>query len=107
MGKWEAWTMADDRTARRMQEEGCTLSAIGQKINRNRGLISRKLRLPPMTSEGSKRSYVHTNGSSVIVPARVLEERDHRLGLAPRDLTAAIAGDPLPGMSALERRHGR
>lgn len=31
-------------------------------------------------------------------------ERNHRLSLAPRDLTAAIFGDPLPGYSALDRR---
>ena len=39
----------------------------------------------------------------VNIPDSVLAEREARLALSPRDLTAAIAGDPLPGMSALER----
>lgn len=34
----------------------------------------------------------------------VLAERDYRAGLTPRDLSAALMGDPLPGYSALERR---
>lgn len=38
------------------------------------------------------------------IPDFVLAERDRRLLLRPRDLTAAFAGDPLPGFSALDRR---
>jgi hypothetical protein len=34
-----------------------------------------------------------------------LAERDARLAVAPRDLTAALLGDPKPGFSALDRRH--
>lgn len=37
-------------------------------------------------------------------PAHVLIERAVRRALAPRDLTAAVFGDPLPGRSALDRR---
>ena len=33
-----------------------------------------------------------------------LEDRDRRAELEPRDLTAWFFGDPLPGMSALDRR---
>lgn len=33
-----------------------------------------------------------------------MAERDYRLALPPRDLTAAIFGDPKPGFSALDRR---
>lgn len=40
----------------------------------------------------------------IIIPPEVLEDRDHRSDLAPRNLTAAFCGDPLPGYSALERR---
>ena len=43
----------------------------------------------------------------MIAPAHVLAERDARLALHPRDITAAIAGDPLPGNSALDRKMGR
>ena len=34
----------------------------------------------------------------------LLAERDRRARIAPRDLTAALLGDPLPGFSALDRR---
>lgn len=37
-------------------------------------------------------------------PQHVLNERDRRNRIRPRDLTAAIFGDPLPGYSALERK---
>jgi hypothetical protein len=37
----------------------------------------------------------------------VRAECDRRSATAPRDLTAAVLGDPLPGFSALERRGGR
>lgn len=40
---------------------------------------------------------------SVIDP-RTLAERDRRVAAGPRDLTAAICGDPGLGRSALERR---
>jgi len=36
-----------------------------------------------------------------------LADRDVRLGLAPRSLIAAVAGDPLPGYSALDRKQSR
>ena len=38
------------------------------------------------------------------IPAHVLIERDMRENISPRDLTAVLCGDPLPGMSALDRR---
>jgi DNA-binding Lrp family transcriptional regulator len=42
--------------------------------------------------------------TAVNVPHAVLADRDHRAGLAPRSIVAAIAGDPLPGYSALDQR---
>lgn len=38
------------------------------------------------------------------VPLDVLADREHRLGLMPRSIVAALAGDPLPGYSAWDRR---
>ena len=38
------------------------------------------------------------------IPPAVLADRNHRMSLVPRSIVAAIAGDPLPGYSALERR---
>jgi len=39
----------------------------------------------------------------IMIPNRVLEEREHRLSLEPRSITASFFGDPLPGYSALDR----
>lgn len=40
---------------------------------------------------------------AMVVPAHVITERDVRLATEPRDLTAELFGDPLPGYSALDR----
>lgn len=34
------------------------------------------------------------------IPPEVLADRDYRAGLVPRDITALICGDPLPGYAA-------
>lgn len=41
---------------------------------------------------------------SLSIPDVVLLDRDRRYMVAPRDLTSMLMGDPLPGMSALDRR---
>ena len=38
------------------------------------------------------------------IPDEVEADRDARKELRPRDLTAQLLGDPLPGYSALDRR---
>jgi hypothetical protein len=38
----------------------------------------------------------------LVVPRKVLDERRERLGMPPRNLTAALMGDPPPGYSALD-----
>ena len=43
----------------------------------------------------------------VVVPDAVKAECERRRVTAPRDLTAAVLGDPPPGFSALDRRGGR
>ena len=83
-------------TARLMRREGRTIKQIALHMNRSRALIGDACR-------GHAR-LVQQQAPVVNVPDSVLAERAARLALSPRDLTAAIAGDPLPGMSALERR---
>ena len=48
-----------------------------------------------------KGNIIATN--TVPVPAHVIAERDHRSTLVPRDTTAFLLGDPLPGYSMQER----
>ena len=83
-------------TARLMRREGKTIEYIALHMNRSRALIGEACR-------GYAR-VVPQQAPVVNIPDSVLAERAARLALSPRDLTAAIAGDPLPGRSALERR---
>lgn len=92
-------TSDEIHTARLMRREGKTIEQIALQLNRGRTLIGE-------ACKGYAR-VIQQQAKVVIVPDHVKAERDRRLALRPRDLTAAIAGDPLPGMSALERRRGR
>lgn len=56
----------------------------------------------------AKRTHLRTAAGEVsaadAAATRARAERDYRLSLPPRSLTAALMGDPEPGRSALERR---
>ena len=92
----ERLTSDEIHTARLMRRESRTIEQIARHLNRSRALVSK-------ACKGYAR-VVQQQAQVVNVPACVLAEREARLALSPRNLTAAIAGDPLPGMSALERR---
>jgi DNA-binding CsgD family transcriptional regulator len=83
-------------TARLMRREGKTIEQIARHLGRSRETISE-------ACKGLARIVIH-DAHVVAIPDHVLTERDRRLAQPPRDLTAAIAGDPLPGESALDRR---
>jgi len=93
-----ARSLNDDEihTARLMRRECKTIEEIARHLGRSRTLIGDLCR-------GFTR-VVQQQAEVVNTPDHVLAERDRRLALHPRDLTAAIAGDPLPGMSALEKK---
>ena len=46
----------------------------------------------------------HAADPRISVPSASEQQWRHRQALAPRDLTAAVFGDPLPGFSALDKR---
>lgn len=56
------------------------------------------------TSETGDRTFSLVAPS--LVPKEVIVERERRLALVHRDTTAVLMGDPLPGMSALDRKQG-
>jgi len=88
-------TSDEIHTARLMRREGRSIEVIAQLLDRSRETISE-------ACKGFERVVVH--GTRVVtVPDHVLAEREQCLA-RPRDLTAAIAGDPLPGRSALDRK---
>lgn len=47
---------------------------------------------------------IHRVEDKIVAPPEVIAEHTRRSSLRPRDLTAFLLGDPLPGYSALERR---
>lgn len=94
-------SLEEIHTARLLRRESKTVDEIAVMMGRSRAAIGDAVK-------GLTKVWVHARPvSPLTIPQSVLDERDRRLALAPRDLTAAINGDPLPGMSALERRHGR
>ncbi len=63
--------------------------------------------LDKLKGHRSPLSHIHLLDSHVYIPPCVQEERERRARLEPRDNTAAMLGDPLPGYSELDRREGR
>lgn len=77
----------------------CAMDPVYRAFRNERKRLNRE--------RGRQAKHNLTGVSNIHVPPAVLNDRDERMSLAPRDRTAAICGDPLPGYSALERRaHG-
>ncbi len=66
-----------------------------------REIRKRLRRLRPQESDAVN----HRVSDVESVPQQVLADRALRQELAPRSCVAGLMGDPLPGYSALERRH--
>lgn len=80
-----------------MHKDGCWLKDISKELGPARRTISNWI----YGIEGR----IYSDPADLIrVPSEVLAERAYRRSLEPRDITAALFGDPLPGYSALERR---
>lgn len=96
------WNAEDEATVYRLRyDEKKSLREIAALLNRTTGQIDGKLQ---RMKTPNRRVHFEQTNSQFIIPARCLIERDRRYAIAPRDLTAAFCGDPLPGYSALERR---
>lgn len=89
-----AWTTRELFRARQLKSR-MTYQQLAVELGRSFGSVRARLKKDePAHIEQDER---------VDVPRNAIEEREHRLLLEPRDLTAAFCGDPLPGYSALER----
>ena len=89
-------TSDEIRTARLLRREGETFGQIARRLGCSRETIRK-------ACKGLARIVIH-GVQAVVVPDHVLAEREQRLARQPRDLIAAIVGDPLPGSSALDRK---
>lgn len=95
-----SWTVNDIATLIRLREdEGMKWCDIAIVMNRPLSTCQKKY---VALTEGVIR--LGTVAERVEIPESCLEERDRRLNIPHRDITAAFMGDPLPGYSALERR---
>lgn len=97
-GKWKLRYGADIRQkCVELRETGLTNRQVGEVLGIAHKTVSALI-------HDNRRYRPVEEIAPVAAPSTVLAEREYRLALAPRDLTAALFGDPLPGYSALERR---
>jgi hypothetical protein len=94
-------TRDEIHTAWLLRCESKTVAEIARVLGRDPALIEHACRNFTM------KRVAERPVKTLIIPDGVMAEREYRLSLRPRDLTAAIAGDPLPGMSALEKKRRR
>jgi hypothetical protein len=91
------WTDAEREEARRLfRKEGKTKREIAAAFSHSWSSTDNMLR-------GRYTASSHRENYGPIIPERVQADARLRASLAPRDLTAAYQGDPLPGYSALDR----
>lgn len=81
---WQARERARERAKRPAQE---------REREQRKSILPRRSLIPQDEIE-----------SRSTIPADVMADRERRMTLAPRSLSAAQFGDPLPGYSALDRR---
>ena len=114
------WTEGEIAQLKRMRTSGAeNIAAIAERLGRTNKAIRQKLAYLELTPEMKRRRYdaearrrqdikgIRRSDHftfMVQTPEEVLADRNKRLMLRPRDLSAAYFGDPLPGYSALERR---
>lgn len=95
------WTPQEVATLMRMHRAGEQNVRIARALGRPPSSVAAKL------DRELGRARVTASAVSIVADARqraALAERDRKATLAPRSLTAAFFGDPLPGCSALDRR---
>ena len=108
---YKAWTQQEAEAALLLRKSGKTARAIATELNRTVCSVESffdRQRMWGLTSPipmgRERRPPITVTRPAEAPSADALAERDHRLSLAPRDLTAALMGDPAIGRSALDRR---
>lgn len=97
---------AEKDRIRALRREGVSTYRIAEAM----GLARHQVRKVAERTAGNTKyinscgnSYDHYERPPVVTEAEIAD-RNRRLELSPRDLSAAFFGDPLPGYSALDRR---
>lgn len=114
------WSAEETSELLRMKEAGHSIEVIACSLRRTFHSVKERWRWA-RTSEEQKQDKIkgamarrRASGvapscqlhavTTVRPPTELLMEREYRLSLPCRDLTAALFGDPPPGYSALDRR---
>lgn len=120
MAKFIKWGEEDTQILRDMKAEGKTDAEIAFRLKRSKNSVNNRWRWLGLTDEQKQRrletirlsqraSSLRVRGIGAARPVIdppcpvALAERDRREATKPRDLTAALCGDPRPGFSALDR----
>lgn len=104
MKQYKSFTPEENQRICDLKARGFTGAEIGRIVGRQRSVIYRQLDRLGETQARQAYTYTCHVEQSVTVPDEVWADRERRMMLAPRDLTASFCGDPMPGMSALDRR---
>jgi hypothetical protein len=114
------WSPEEWQKTKTMLDQGIDRNLVAKTIGRAIGCLKEKIRWEGMSAEQrtarlkSIREKRQAASISDVPKRRVITEpyvcesavadRDLRKRIAPRDLSAALFGDPLPGYSALDKR---
>lgn len=115
------WTYSETMRLHRLYAAGKTREEIATELNMTPDRVRQRLqweaqagtiklkrmekkRETQRIEQKSPRTFIDLVTSGPKPTNEALRCRDARLAAMPRDLTAALCGDPLPGFSALERR---
>ena len=119
------WTDEEWTRAKAMMADGYGYGDIGARIGRTSRAVKAKFQKKNLTpAQRNARAEYQRRKRAEDVSRRQIEgltfvraqkneveqvilERNMRASLAPRDMTAAFFGDPLPGYSALDKRGAR
>lgn len=110
----QVWSAVEKYNAKEMRRNGESCQSIANKTGRTLKAVE-EFFARERTRERDRRERRENHLLRLSIPVLVssdvvrpspdaLAERNHRINLSPRDLTAAFFGDPLPGYSALDRR---
>lgn len=115
------WTPEEWERAKQLMAEGAGYDKIAERLGRSRKAVKSKFqemnrspkqkeakleyqRRKRSEGKGVGREAAGIRDQHEMPCAEIFIERNRRLSLAPKSLTAAFFGDPLPGYSALDRR---
>jgi hypothetical protein len=101
MGERRAFTSIEIREIKQYRRQGLTYKDIGILMDRSMRSVQHVF---DRDTKPNPRPVHFDPVNRMRVPLDVWADKERRAELEPKDLTARLQGDPLPTMSALERK---